>query len=82
MINDLLKMVLIIVFFAAMLAAVVTILVGPIFLLAWLADDLYSNIWEANGSAPQITFWQWVGISALLRLFLPKPSVHFETKGQ
>ena len=36
---------------------------GSPFLIAWLADAIYSNLFETPTSdAPQITYWYWVGI--------------------
>lgn len=36
---------------------------GSPFLIAWLADIIYSDLFETpTSNAPQISYWYWVGI--------------------
>lgn len=44
------------------------LLVGGTFLTAWICDLSYSNIFEAQGIGPDISYWQMVGAVIAIRL--------------
>ena len=57
--------------------------VGFVFIGAFIADFIYSGIFETPDSgAPQITYWMWVGVFVLVRLVLPagRPTLTLERK--
>lgn len=55
---------------ALLTVVIVAVAFGAPFLIAWVCDIVYSNIFETpTSNAPQISYWYWVAIVFIFEFF-------------